>query len=184
MKQSYTNFLDFLKKYNIYNKNILEYIKENSQVIDYRDEEKRNSIGCYYELHNGILKQIHTCNPYIYDEITALINVHQYVHVYSAYKYLGKFFKITDTIETLPILYEQLYVLEHPTKELVNFQNFLNSTIKEDSPLKYRMALEAQKELLDYYNDKNPNYKALQSKAHKLTKKYTHNKNINKITSC
>ena len=54
----YKKFITFLKEHNLYDEEILEYWKNNKLMFDYRDDEKRELIGCFYKIENNILKEI------------------------------------------------------------------------------------------------------------------------------
>jgi len=172
MNPYYEEYINFLKKHNIYNKEILNYQKYHTYIVDYRDEDERKLIGCSFITSKyNILKQINLCIPTLNSKIAILINIHEYIHLLTKYKYLNKKFKLTDNIEILPILYETLYVLETNDEALTNYYNKLNETIKKDSQKKYQIALIVKEELLNYYNENSPTYKKLEHKAKKLTKK-------------
>lgn len=172
MNNLYTEFINFFKKHNLYDEEMFNYIRNNSILIDYREIDKRIFIGCYYISDNdGILRQIKICVPIINNQITTLINIHEYIHAITLYKYLNKKGTIEKEDETLPMLFELLYVLENPNKELHEYLNTINNSI-QNGPSKYRIALAVQHELLEYYQKKNPSLKKLQHKAKKLSRKY------------
>lgn len=174
-KNYYTEFINFFKKHNLYDEKIFNYIKENITLIDYRDEENRQFIGCYYVLNKKeILTKIKIFVPYIDSPITTLINIHEYIHAITLYQYLGKKFKAKKDIEILPLLYEKLYILENPTPELKEYVVKINKSIEENNEEKYTVALKSQEELLKYYHENNPSLKKLQQKAKKLSRKYSH----------
>ena len=169
----YLEFITFFIKHNLYNEEMFEYIRENSFLIDYREEEKRPLIGCQYTFDKkDRLTRINLLVPIMHDKLTILINIHEYLHAITLYKYLGKKCKLGFEKETLPMLFETIYALENQDTELQNHLNYLNSHIKnEDSQLEYKISLLIQPELLNYYQTKNPSFQKLQHKAKKLTKK-------------
>lgn len=172
----YNEFINFFKKHNLYNKEIFDYINSNSIKFDYRDDEKRPFIGCYYICNKrDILQKINICVPFIDSPITLLINIHEYIHAIELYKRIGKKYEQKETEETLPILYELLYFEENPSKELEHHLIYLNSKINNDSKESYKIALSIKNELLKYYKEANPNLTKLQRKAKKLSKKYQRN---------
>lgn len=173
IKNYYNEFIDFFKKHNLYNKEMFDYINSNSTKFDYRDEEQRSFLGCYYicNKHN-ILQKIKICVPFIDSPTTVLINIHEYLHAIELYNKIGKKYQSNDTKEVLPILYELLYFEENRSKELENHLIYLNSKIKTGSEESYKIALSIKNELLKYYREENPNLTKLQRKAKKLSKKY------------
>lgn len=178
MNQYYKDFIDFFKKHNLYEEKMFDYIRRNSTLLDYRDDEQRIFIGCFYICgKQNILQKIKLCVPFINSQITILINIHEYLHAIELYSKIGKKYQSKDTEEVLPMLYESLYFLDNPSKELENHLLYLNSRIKDDSKESYKIALSIEKELLKYYKEENPDFKKLQNKVKKLTKQYK--KNIN-----
>ena len=173
MNTYYNNFISFFKKHNLYNEEMFKYIQNNRTLFDYRDEEKRIFIGCYYICNKqGILQKINVCVPFIDNQITMLINIHEYIHAIELYKNIGKKYQQKDTEETLPMLYEQLYYLENPYKELERYLIELNNKITKNSSKSYQIALLIQEELLSYYQKTNPTFRKLQTKVKKLSKSY------------
>ena len=66
---------------------MFEYFSKHTQIIDYKDEEQRCFIGCFYVFEkNKKLTKIYLKLPYIYDEITMLINIHEIIHAIELYK--------------------------------------------------------------------------------------------------
>lgn len=170
----YNKYINFLIKHNIYKAEIMQYITKYSIKIDYHMEEQRDFIGCFYSIDkNKRIKKISICTPYIDSDITVLINIHEYIHLFILYQYLNKKYERNKDEEILPILYELLYYLDNPSKELEKKIIELNNTIKDTSPIQYKIALKSRDELLEYYQKEKPNFKKLQEKAKTLAKKYT-----------
>jgi len=169
----YNKYINFLIKHNIYNEEIIDYMRRNCIKFDYRDEEQRDFIGCFYNLdRNNRITKINLCVPFLDSDTTVLINIHEYIHLFILYQYLNKKYQQSKDEEILPILYELLYFLDNPSKELERKIIELNNTIKDTSPVQYRIALKSRDELLEYYQKENPSFKKLQEKAKKLSKKY------------
>ncbi|MGN1342477.1 MAG: hypothetical protein ACI4VL_04560 [Bacilli bacterium] len=68
-------------------------------------------------------------------------------------------------------MYEKIYLNENPNEELERYVNMLNQKIIESNQIEYKIALDLQNELLEYYY-KIRNFNKLESKAKKLSKKY------------
>lgn len=172
----YKKFISFLKEHNLYDENAMEYLHQKGIFFDYAEEEDRDFIGCYFAINKKKrLESIILCVPYIKDEKTLIINIHEYTHALLYYKYLGKKVNIKNSsIEILPIMYEKIYVKENKSQLCKEYIEYLDSQITEKSDLKYRIAINAQQEMLDFYSkEKNPDKLEEQSKkiAKKLTKK-------------
>lgn len=92
MKENYyKKFIRFLKEHNLYDAEALEYLRNNGVFFDFLEEENRDFIGCRYILDkNKKLQKIQICAPFIRDEKTILINIHEFTHGLMLYKYLGK----------------------------------------------------------------------------------------------
>lgn len=175
MNQYYLNFIDFLKRHNLYDAIMFDYIRKHSIIIDYNDEEQCQMAGCYYSFDkkNRLIK-FQLCVPFINNHETTLANIHEYVHAIVLYQNLGK--KYTNTkesdVEILPMLYELLYVLETNDEELNNHLKELNTLIDNTKHLEYQLSLNIQPQLLEYYQEKNPSFKQIQTKSKQLSKKY------------
>lgn len=172
----YKKFINFLKEHNLYDENAMEYLHQNGIFFDYSEEKDRDFIGCRFATNKRkILKCIILCVPNIRDEKTLIINIHEYTHALLYYKYLGKKVDIKNSsIEILPMMYEKLYIKESNSQLCKEYIEYLDSQITEKSDLKYRVAINAQQEMLDFYSkEKNPDKLEEQSKkiAKKLTKK-------------
>ena len=166
----YQKFINFLKEHNLYNEEVVEYWKNNRTLFDYRDEEKRGFIGCFYQYKKEYLTKIHLIVPFINNDKTILINIHEYIHLLTLYNKIGKKYKIGDDKEVLPFLYERIFIKENKTDELLNYYQYLNKTIIEDNKEEYLIALNLSEILLKEYN--NDNIYKLDKKSKKLTKKY------------
>ena len=83
-----------------------------------------------------------------------LISIHEIIHGILAYERLNKTFKIDDTSEILPILYEKIYMNEQQSKKLEAYQNKLNYGLDPQNKKhkKYLIALAVREELLKKYN--------------------------------
>ena len=146
------DLIDFFKRHNMYDPVVFKYLETNTMMIDYRDEEQRPSIGCYYQLVDGYLKNIQICIPHVYDEITMLISIHEITHGIENYYKLGQKFKKGIDIEALPILYERLYILERNSEELNKYGDYLDSFIDEKCSEEYNFAIRIREELLKHYH--------------------------------
>lgn len=167
---AYTKFIDFFKRHNLYDEKIFNYLRENSVMFDYRDEDSRPFIGCYYTYSkDDKLKKISLCVPFIDDDITILINIHEYIHGILMYNKIGYKYKAGIDCEVLPMLYERIFVEETQNEKLKEYLKYLNKNILESSNPEYQLALNVQDELLEEYN-KNKKIKTLNKKIKKLTK--------------
>ena len=167
MKENYyKKFIRFLKEHNLYDAEALEYLRNNGVFFDFLEEENRDFIGCRYILDkNEKLQKIQICAPFIRDEKTILINIHEFTHGLMLYKYPAKKIKTGNDIEILPMLYERVYLIENYSDQVKEYIDSLNSQITEKSKIAYRIALEVQDEMLLYPQKLN-------IKAKKLAKKY------------
>lgn len=167
---AYTKFIDFFKRHNLYDEKIFNYLQENSVMFDYRDEDSRPFIGCYYSYSkDNKLQKITLCVPFIDDDITTLINIHEYIHGILMYNKIGYKFKTNIDCEILPMLYERIFIEETQNEELNEYLEYLNQKVLENPKPEYQLALSIQDELLEEYN-KNNNIKKLNKKIKKLTK--------------
>ena len=170
-------FTQFLKEHNLYDENAMKYLYQNGIFFDYIEEEKRDFMDCYFTTNKRkILKGIILYAPCIESEKTLIINIYLFSKALLYYKYLGKKISSNKEIEILPMMYEKLYIEENKSQFGKEYIEYLDSQITEKSALKYRIALDAQQEMLDFYSkEKNPDKLQDQSKkiAKKLTKKLT-----------
>ena len=173
----YKKFITFLKEHNLYDEEILEYWKNNKLMFDYRDDEKRELIGCFYKIENNILKEIKIIVPFFDNDKTVLINIHEYVHLLLIYPQMGKKYEPGIDKEILPIFFEKIYLKENETKELLKYYTYLTNFINTQSEEDYIIALNISDKLIKTYN--NDNINKLTQKSKKLVKKYkiAHNNN-------
>ena len=176
MQENYykRKFTQFLKEHNLYDENAMEYLHQKGLFFDYTEEEKRDFIRCYFATNKkNILKGIILYVPNITDEKTLIINIREYTKALLYYKYIGKKVNTNnDGIEILPMMYEKLYIKESNSQLGKEYIEYLDSQITEKSDLKYRIAIEAQQDMLDLYSkEQDPDKLQIQSK--KLTKKLT-----------
>ena len=123
-----TKLISFFQKHNLYDKEMFDYFSKNTVMIDYKDEEQRMYIGCFYIIDkNHKLKDIQLNIPYIYDEITMLISIHEIIHGIILYKKLNKRYKKDNTTESMSLLYEKIYMEETKSKILTKYLVGLNS---------------------------------------------------------
>lgn len=172
MNVYYTKFIDFFKKHNLYDEKVFGYLRQNSIMFDYRDEDARIFMGCNWTIRDSnYLEKINLVLPFFDNDLTILINIHEYTHGIMSYKYLGKKLKIGNDMEMLPMLYERLYFLENPTSELVRYEEMYDKTISSDSEIKYILGLKYRDELIEKYN-KGYDFNKLDKYAKKLARRY------------
>lgn len=165
----YQKFIDFLKKHNLYNEEVLEYWNEHKIMFDYREEEKRDLIGWSYQLENNILTKMNLIVPFIDNDKTVLINIHEYIHLLLIYNRIGKKCTIGIDKEVLPIYYERIFIRENKTKELINYYKYLNNYIEKSKVKEYIIALQVSDILLE--DTKENKISTLIKKTKKITKK-------------
>lgn len=165
-------FFEFLHNHNIYDDKVYKYYLNNANNFDYYNEDMfRSYIGCsFITSKNKILKQIIPIVPYPVDDITTLINIHEYVHTLGCYDKINKRFKSSVSDEILPIFYEKLFVLENNNTKLNNYEEFLDNAALESNDEKYLLGVKVSKYLLDDYN--YDEFNKLNKKIKKLSKKY------------
>jgi hypothetical protein len=166
--------IDFFKKHRLYNEEMFKYFEEHSTMIDGDYDDERMITGCAYliDRNTGILKGIHLNLPYIkpnaIDEELMLDSIHELTHAIFTYPRIGKKFNRDITIETLPLLYEKLYIMENPSPISIAYGHRLDDTITDKYP-EYAFALKVRDELYHEYH-KNPEEMA--KMVHKKGKKY------------
>lgn len=165
-----SNLIDFFKRHNLYEKEMFDYFSNNSSMIDYQDEEQRMFIGTFYGVNkkNNKLVYIHLNIPYVYDDKTMLISIHEIVHAILLYKKINKKIKLDISYETIPMLYESIYINENNNNKLLEYRNWLDSLITPEEK-EYMFALNVRDELYRNYNYDIDKMKKL---VKKLVKKY------------
>ncbi len=164
----YNNFINFFKRHNLYDEEIFDYLRENSFMFDYRDDDYRPFTGCNYIIKNGYLDKINLVVPFFDNDITSLINVHEYVHGIISYNYLGKKYSIGNDAEVLPMMFEKLYILESNNPELMDYGKSLDSMISKDDFSHY-LGLLYRDIMIELYN-KGKSFSSLNKRAKVLTK--------------
>lgn len=167
-----SNLIDFFKRHNLYDKEMFDYFSKNSSMIDYQDEEQRMFIGTFYGINKKTRKlvSIHLNVPYVYNDITMLISIHEIVHAILLYKRLNKKTNLGIDYEALPMLYEKIYINETNTKEIIEYGKWLDSLITPESE-EYIFGLNVRDEL---FNNYNYDIDKMNKIVKKLVKKYKH----------
>lgn len=147
-----SNLIDFFKRHNLYNEDMFNYFSMNTTMIDYQDPDQRIFIGTFYILDkNSKLIKIHLNIPYVYDDKTMLISIHEIVHAILLYKKIKKKVDLGLDKEALSMLYEKIYVNEINTPEIIKYSKKLDSCIEEKHE-EYVFGLNVREELLKNYN--------------------------------
>ena len=113
-------YINFLKKYDLYREDIFEYMKDKTKYIDYRLDESKRFYGVFTNIENGIIKDIRVMVPYIVDDTSISIRIHEYIHVLKLYDYLNKEYVFTDYEDLLPVFYELVYAKENNNYDYIN----------------------------------------------------------------
>lgn len=164
------NLIEFFKRHNMYDEEIFNYLQKNSIMIDYNDPEQKDFVGCFYILDkNDILKDLKLSLPYVNNEKTMLISIHEITHGIENYMKIGKKFIKDITIESLPLLYEKLYIIENPSEELIKYSEYLDKLITDECDKEYKFALAIRDELIKKYTY---NMKKTSKLVKKLSRKY------------
>lgn len=163
-------FFEFIHKHGIYDEKVFKYYLDNAYTFDYYNEEFLiPAIGCTLIIKNKILKEITPIIPNEVDEITSLINVHEYVHTLCLYSRLNKRWKKEAYDEVLPIFYEKLFIKEYGNTNLENYGNILDNAAIKDGNKEYITSIKVCDELLSNY--KHDGIDCISKKAKKLYKK-------------
>ena len=162
--------IEFFKKHNLYDEKAFTYLLSNTTMVNYSNPKERGFVGCFYTLNKGILNNIHLVIPYVFDEKTKLIVIHELVHGIELYRRLNKKYDDQNNDEILPMLYEKIYVEEQNNEELRNYQHSLDLQIKEKDT-KYNEALKVRDILYTKYNQ---NIGKMRRLSKKITKKIYH----------
>ena len=113
-------YINFLKKYDLYREDIFEYMKDKTKYIDYRLDESKRFYGVFTNIENGIIKDIRVMVPYIVDDTSISIRIHEYIHILKLYDYLNKEYVFTDYEDLLPVFYELVYAKENNNYDYIN----------------------------------------------------------------
>lgn len=162
--------IDFFKEHNMYETEMFKYFQKQSTMVDYDDPSQRCFVGCFYILDKtgARLTGIRLNLPYINSDETMLISIHELTHAVFSYPKIGKRFKKDITIETLPLLYEKIYINEHPSKSLETYLHKLDGMTHEKYP-EYAFGLKAREKLYQVYQN-NP--KKIAKIVEKMSQEY------------
>ncbi len=160
--------INFFKRHNLYEKEMFDYLQNQTDIIDYDDEDVRIFIGCAYNVDQitGKILGLRICIPIAYDDITTLISIHEIAHGIWGYKKLNKKYESLE-VELFPMKLERIYLSERASARLNNYANFLDSTIDENSDERYRFALH-NRDKLD--NSTLSSFKSIDKHTKKLAK--------------
>lgn len=168
----YIKFINFFRSYGLYDEQMFNYIWSNSIFYNDLEIECEDFAGIYYILdkHSKLLK-FNLIVPYINNEKTLFINIHEYMHAIYAYYYLGQKIKIDETSEAIALLFEKIYLDEFYSHSLNEYKNKLNTIRNNSCDKKYVLGLKIADELLLNYK-KKLSFKDLNKKSKRLLKKY------------
>ena len=114
-------FINYLKKIEIYNEELLNYLKDNTKVIEY-SEDANDFIGTFPQVdENNILTGIKMCVPKMTNDITVGMNIHEYVHALMLYRNLNKEYVEDNQAELMPTFYELNYYKDNNVDDYLNF---------------------------------------------------------------
>ena len=114
-------FINYLKKTEIYNEKVLNYLKDNTKVIEY-SEDANDFIGTFPQVdENNILTGIKMCVPKMTNDITVGMNIHEYVHALMLYRNLNKEYVEDNQAELMPTFYELYYYKDNNVDDYLNF---------------------------------------------------------------
>lgn len=165
-------FFIFIYDNGIYDQEVYKYFFNNAIQFDYYEEDMlRNNIGCnlVIDKKNDILIDVIPFIPRMVDDITTLINIHEYVHTLCLYKNLNKKYKDSVILEVLPMYYEKLFAMEHDSDILRSYEAKLDDITLNSNDKKYLSALKICYQLLDG-NKKNNSFKKINRIAKNLSK--------------
>ena len=121
-------FIKYLKDTEIYNEEVLEYIKPKTVYLDH-SEEAMHFYGVFPIVDdNNIIKDIKLCVPKIKDDITVSINIHEYVHLLLVYRNLNNEYKESEYDELLPIIYQLYYLKDNDPEYLEEFREKISKS--------------------------------------------------------
>ena len=167
---TYNNdLIDFFKRHNIYEAEMFKYLSEHSTMIDYDIEEYRPFVGCFPKLtKDNHLIDVYLNMPYVKNNTTMLISIHELVHGIECYQNIGKIYKKDITVETLPLLYEKIYIQENNDPELTKYGKYLDNIILTNNQEEYLFGLKNRDYLLRKYDY---NISKMQKAVKKLAKR-------------
>ena len=147
----HSDLISFFKECNLYEEELFNYLNKHTFHFDYGIEDNRVFTGFFPGIDkDGVLKKFMVSVPFVVDEITMLINIHEYTHAIENYYRLGKKYKKDKFVEVLPMMFELLYIKKHPSKELEEYENHLNSCITRNNE-EYLLGAKMQEILADNY---------------------------------
>ena len=145
--------IDFFKRHNMYEEEMFKYFSDKSMMIDYRVLECRPFVGTFPIINKkNYIIDVQVNVPYVDGNETMLITIHELVHAIEYYQKIGKKYKKDITIETLPLLYEKIYILEENDEKLTSYGKYLDSIILEKKEIDYLFGLKNRDALLKEYN--------------------------------
>lgn len=164
----FDKFIDFITRHNLYENKSFIAISNKTTNIDYYNEEARDFIGCFYKVENEIIADFKVCVPEIISEETLLINIHEYVHALIIYNSLGKKEDIGLEKEVLPMMYEEMYVVESDEISIKKYLKDQKEMINEMNSDEYTIGSKIKDEIMYIY----PDLKTQLKQAKALSKTY------------
>lgn len=171
----YSKFVNFLKKHELYDEKVFQYIWEKALMLDYRDEDYSfllGSCGIVIDRKRNLL-DIQPCLPFLMDDKAVAMAIYAYINSLMLIPKVGRKYKENMVNNyVLPMFYEILYILENPTKQLLTYeQNMRNDLLKYGSH-NYKTILNCVDQLVESYKIDNSSNKQIVRKAKRLARNY------------
>ena len=152
-------FINFLKKTEIYNEKLLDYLNDKIEIKDLSEAPKDLSLGAlrignnvskleelddyvhsiyflgtFIEVDDdNILRNIYVRVPKMTNDISVGMNIYEYVKALMLYRNLGKEYQEDKYEDLMPTLYELVYLKENDQEDYLNL--YLEAIKEEDNYL-------------------------------------------------
>lgn len=169
----YSKFINFLKKYNIYDEATFNYFWDHSVYADYRDTNFKGMFGCCKLIFNcdDNISEFVPYIPFLVDDKTVVINIYTYVHSLILMPQIGKKYAKNEYYEyLLPLFYETLYVKENQTPELLKYEEVIRNNFLKNNSLDYKMIFDFVDQLILEYKKRYYSQEKISKRAKKLAK--------------
>ena len=167
----YLKFINFLKKHNLYDEKVLKYVFNESIAIDINNYDfVLGSCHLVINNKNGKLEQIIPCMPNIMDDYSVIIAIFTYVNTLLLLPKLNKYYDDNCfSYYFTPLFYENIYVLENSSVELLEYEIDRRKQFLKHSPDKFKFIFNFIDNEIRCYKD-NSNNKQLAKKVKRLAK--------------
>lgn len=179
-QEMYFLFENFLKRHELFNEKVYNYIKDNSVLVKYKNIEDFSSIGCSIVLdRKGRLSQVIPIVPLPKNKKMVAINIFIYVQAMILIPNIGKVFDENSYNNILPFVFQRLFILENSNKYLLSFEEKMTANLCRENQKKYDNIMIHRNTLIEGFKKDKESLNNEARKIRRKAKNYIYRNNNN-----